>query len=412
MKVGFVGLGKLGLPCALTLEAAGHDVVGYDISDSVAFILQTKKLPYKEEGAQELLSKSSIKMVDVGEIVRHSEVIFVAVQTPHDKEYEGITPRPREPKDFDYSYLKEAVAEISANCLVQKKTVELAVISTVLPGTIARDIRPLLNEYTKFHYNPFFIAMGTTIRDFKEPEFVLIGGDNKPTALLELYSSFIQQPRFALVTVEEAELIKVSYNTFIGIKIAFANTLMEVCHRGQNMDVDNVTNVLKMATRRLISPAYLSAGMGDGGGCHPRDNIAMSYLANKLGIRHNIFEDIMCAREEQTNFLVDLIVKEWKETGLPVVILGKAFKPETNLTVGSPSILLSNMLPMPCTMHDPNIDSTDVTFEPSIFFIGTKHAVFENLRFPSGSVVIDPFRYLDGKKVAEGGSVYVPVGKS
>ena len=103
----------------------------------------------------------------------------------------------------------------------------------------------------------------------------------------------------AKTTIENAELIKVSYNTLISTKIAFSNTIMELCHKLPNTNVDDVTNALKLANRRLISGSYMDGGMGDGGGCHPRDNIAMSYLSDKLNLSHNWFEHIMQQREKQ-----------------------------------------------------------------------------------------------------------------
>ena len=117
---------------------------------------------------------------------------------------------------------------------------------------------------------------------------------------------------------------------------------MELCHKLPNTNVDDVTNALKLANRRLISGYYMDGGMGDGGGCHPRDNIAMSYLSDKLNISHNWFEHIMQQREKQTNWLSELIIENSK--GLQINILGKSFKAESNLTLGSPALLLENFL--------------------------------------------------------------------
>ena len=232
------------------------------------------------------------------------------------------------------------------------------VISTVLPGTIRRDIKPLLSEYTKLCYNPFFIAMGTTMEDFLRPEIILFGVDDEEAAkkAKKFYRTINHAP-FYETTIENAELIKVTYNTFIGTKIAFVNSVMEMCHHLPNTNVDEVMNALKMCNKRIISDKYLSGGMGDGGGCHPRDNIALSWLSDELGLRFNWFDNIMKQREVQTEWLVDMIEKE--SNGLPITILGKSFKPQTNITTGSPSILLFNILRergLSATMYDPYID--------------------------------------------------------
>ena len=94
------------------------------------------------------------------------------------------------------------------------------------------------------------------------------------------------------------------------MKIVYANVMMEICHKlAGTMNVDAVTDAMKLATNRLVSPKYLSAGMGDGGGCHPRDNIAMSWLARKLDLSYDFFDSLMSAREKQTEWLGELMLK-------------------------------------------------------------------------------------------------------
>ena len=408
MNIGFMGLGKLGLPCALAVEMRGHKVVGYDPSPDVKKILDTKKLPYKEIWAQDYLDKTNIKIKTVEEVVKHSDIIFVPIQTPHGDKFEGTTRIPNEREDFDYSYLIDGLTELDYELHKQKKETVVVVISTVLPGTIRRDIKPLLSEYTKLCYNPFFIAMGTVMEDFLRPEIILFGVDDKEAAqkAKKFYRTINHAP-FYETTIENAELIKVAYNTFIGTKIAYVNTLMEMCHHLPNTNVDEVMNGLKMCNKRIISDKYLSGGMGDGGGCHPRDNIALSWLSDELGLKFNWFDNIMKQREVQTEWLADMIEKE--SNGLPITILGKSFKPQTNITTGSPSILLSNILRergLSATMYDPYIDEpfddwqdmSEYDGVPQCYFIGTKHEDFVNFPFDDESIIIDPWRYIPDKE--------------
>ena len=396
MNVGFVGLGKLGLPCALAVESKGHKVWGYDIDPSVEQILATKKLPYREIWAQDHLDKSEITFGSIEEVVSNSEIIFVPIQTPHDERFEGTTRIPEERVDFDYSFLRSGIKSLADEINKQGEDKVVVIISTVLPGTIEREIKPVLNKHVKLCYNPFFIAMGTTMRDFLHPEYVLFGVDDKAAAeKAETFYRTLHDRPFYKTAIKNAELIKVAYNTFIGMKIAYANTMMEICHK-IGADVDEVTNAMSLATERLISGKYLSGGMGDGGGCHPRDNIAMSWLAKKLDLSYDFFESLMLGREQQTEWLADLI-QEHKGS---VTILGKAFKEQTNLTVGSPSILLKNILEergVEVTMYDPHVDTAHskwVLSTSGVFFIGTKHSEFADYKFPGGSVVIDPWRYI------------------
>ena len=419
MKIGFLGLGKLGLPVALACESKGHEVIGTDINETTKRNIRFKTLTYREEGAEELLKTSKIKLADVDKIVEEADIIFVPIQTPHAEKYEGTTRIPQERADFNYDYLVSGIKELNEKIEKQGKDKTVIIISTVLPGTISRLIKPVLGTHLKLCYNPFFIAMGTTINDFLNSEIILFGVDDEGAAKQaeEFYKTINNSP-FYKTTLENAELIKVVYNTFISTKIAMINTIMETCHYLPNTNVDDVTEALALCTDRIISKKYLYGGMGDGGGCHPRDNIALSYLAKKLNLSYNWYDNIMKQREKQTEWLADLIIKHKGDKRIN--ILGKCFKPETNITTGSPSILLKNILEErgeKVIMWDPWVDATDVMkvkdkYEwdtiPQLFFIGCKHEAFNSFYYMPGSTVIDPFRYLSVNDDVE----YIPLGKN
>ena len=397
MNIGFLGLGKLGLPVALAVENKGHKVFGYDISSDVKSFIKLKKIPYREVEAPKLLKKTKLELVDVKDLVSKSEIIFVPIQTPHDKKFEGINAIPNKRVDFDYRFLKKGIKNLADEIKNQKKNKVVIIISTVLPGTISREIKPLLNKYVKLCYNPFFIAMGTTIQDFLKPEIILFGvDDNQAAKKAEKFYKTINKSPFFKTTIENAELIKVCYNTFISTKIAFINTVMELCHSLPNTNVDQVTKALSMCNNRIISNKYLTGGMGDGGGCHPRDNIALSWLARKKKISMDWFEATMIQRENQTKWLVKLINKNLPKNK-KLYILGQTFKPETNIITGSPSILLENFLKskkITFKCYDPFINKKKPKFETGLYFIGTKHSQFKKFKFPKNSIVIDPFRYI------------------
>jgi UDPglucose 6-dehydrogenase len=411
MKIGFIGLGKLGLPCALVIDSKGHQVFGYDINPDVKNYLDNREIPYREEGAQELLKNHNISWGSIEQVVQNSDIIFVPIQTPHHPKYEGVDRLLEERIDFDYSYLKSGIKSLSEEVEKQGNDKTVIIISTVLPGTIRNEIKPLLTDKIKLCYNPFFIAMGTTVKDFTSPEFVLFGVDNDSAyeTANEFYSTLHDKPVYKC-TIEEAEMIKVTYNTYITMKICLANTVMELSHKLSNVDCDNVMKGLFLANERLISSKYLIGGMGDGGGCHPRDNIALSWLARKVELSFDWYENLMICRENQTDWLSDLILEN--KSNLPIVILGKTFKKETNLVVGSPSILLKNILAEKkheVKMYDPWIDvgENPPIDEPALFFIGTNHDLFLDYVFPKGSIVIDPWRFLkeqDGVKLISVGN--------
>jgi UDPglucose 6-dehydrogenase len=419
LNVGIVGLGKLGTPVALALALKGHDVIGCDIDPRR---MQKDSFPGREIGPngepsiEPLLRASTLRFGSLADVIAESEIIFVAVQTPHEPEYEGVTRLPDERVDFDYTWLKEAVADVSAAIAELRQDRIVIVISTVLPGTVRRELLPLVNPFVKLCYNPFFIAMGTTIPDFLRPEFVLFGMRDPEAAAKaeELYASLHDRPLYK-TSIENAELIKVAYNTYITMKVSFANVLMEICHKVEGCDVDAVTDALALGTQRLLSPKYMQGGMGDGGGCHPRDNIALSWLARELDLSYDWFEGIMTAREEQTAWLADLVAQHHASGGFAhnrVGIYGKAFKAGTNLTVGSPAMLLANLLRergFEVEQYDPYVDQGPCPFtDAGVYFIATKHDEFASLDFayPSGSVVLDPWRFVPRRAGVE----VVPIG--
>lgn len=405
-------MGKLGLPVAVAINSKGHDVIGYDINPKVKGYLDNREIPYQEEDLQPLLDKHTVKWADsIKDVVAKSEIIFLAIQTPHDPKFEGDKRIPEERADFNYTYLVDATTEVAKQAAEQKKFVSVVTISTCLPGTFEREILPIFEDpdhtdevgraYVNYMYNPFFIAMGTVLQDFLDPEFVLLGSclGSHDELVKEFYSTIHNRPTFT-TDIKTAEGIKVFYNTFITMKTVLANTYGEMAHK-LGMNVDDIYKALSLATDRIVSPKYLKAGMGDGGGCHPRDNIALSYLAKQVGLSHNIFEDLMAAREDHAAWLADVIIAKRDETGLPVIMLGRAFKPETNIETGSPSVLVHNILEEKgLSAHHLEDFETEPDI-PWLVFIGTQHERYTKMKFLPGSVVIDPFGYIPDQEDVE-----------
>lgn len=398
-------MGKLGFPVSLAIGSKGHDVYGFDTNPAVLQRIRDRRLATPEHGAHELLARTRLEPVALEQVVEAAEIVFVAVQTPHEPPLEGATRLPACRRDFDYSHLRSAVAAVCTTALDQGKQLTLAVISTVLPGTMEREIKPLLPANVALAYNPSFTAMGTTIHDYLNPELVLIGVDEPHlngahAELKRFYRTLHDRPLFT-TDVRTAELIKVAYNTFIGQKIVFANAMMELCHKlGAN--VDALSDALGLARDRIVSARYLNGGMGDGGPCHPRDNIALSWLSREVDLAQDIFSDIMEAREHQTEWLAEMI--EQRAGEMPIVILGKAFKPDTPLADGSSALLLTSILRergVQFAHRDSHVDGVSERVQdcpPSLFFIATRHAEYRDAPFPSGSVVLDPWGYIPDRE--------------
>ena len=279
MKIGVIGLGKLGFPFALVLARAGHQVIGYDHDGS----RMSLEAPLgREAGVAEAIQQVrddglSLSFRAMEHIAGECELVFFCVQTPHAPKFGGDKPLLDERKDFDYSYLKASIEEYLGWSHHDGTT--LVVVSTVLPGTCAREITPLLKHTkTRFAYAPQFIAMGTVIRDFEQSrEPWLIGTDDIGGASeIEAVFRSISKRFIKIMSVASAEAAKVLYNTWITSKVTLANTAALVCDAIEGADVGEVTAFLKICHERLCSDRYMNAGMGDGGACLPSGQIVVT----------------------------------------------------------------------------------------------------------------------------------------
>jgi UDPglucose 6-dehydrogenase len=367
MKIGFIGIGKLGKDAAEVMHEAGHDVLGYDVR---------------------LISETKFKVTtSLEDVCKHGEIIFIAVPTPHHPDYDGSQPTSHlKPKDFDYSIVKSVLKEINEYTTKEQLVV---LISTVLPGTTRREFIPLVKNY-RFIYNPYLIAMGTVKEDMVRPEMLIIGTEDgtmtgDASKLTEFYGTFIYpKTRCEIGTWDDAEAIKIFYNTFISTKIALVNMVMDVAERNGNMNTDVVTGALERSTYRIMGPAYMKAGMGDGGSCHPRDNIALRYLAKEYDLGYDLFDSIMKSREEQAKNIANKLMELYNENELPIVILGESYKPGVPYTDGSYTKLIAHYLNYDWLYYDKIV-------EPAIYLLGHR-GVYNETTFPEGSIVLDPWR--------------------
>jgi UDPglucose 6-dehydrogenase len=388
MNIGFIGIGKLGLPCAEEMAKKGHAVVGYDLYSRYSKFITTT--------------------TSIEQCVKDKDIVFIAVPTPHDPDYDGRSPTSHlTPKDFSYDIVKSCIAE--ANKYMNKKQL-LVLISTVLPGTTRREFVPLINN-TRFVYNPYLIAMGSVGWDMINPEMVMIGTEDGSTTgdaleLVNFYKTIMENnPRYEIGTWDECECIKVFYNTFISAKIGLVNMIQDVAVKQGNINVDVVTDALAKSTMRIMGPQYMTAGMGDGGGCHPRDNIALRYMAQELDLGYDLFDTIMNAREIQAKNLAKELVMLAKKNDMSIFIHGKAYKPNVEYLDGSYSLLVGHYceeLGIKPTYVDPLTgDSMEQIYGVVLLahssrttykYTNTKHVDNLYCTILPGSVVVDPWR--------------------
>lgn len=407
-KISFIGIGKLGQSCA-EMIAERYDVVGYDI--------------FSRNPANFAMVESIEKAV-IGR-----DIIFVAVETPHESEYDGCAPTSHLPvRDFNYSIVSKVLDEVN---VYSKPHQTVVLISTVLPGTIRDHLSYRLTNATLI-YNPYLIAMGTVKWDMVNPELLILGNQSgmecvHTVRLADFYTNILENsPQTFLGTWEEAECLKVFYNTFISAKVSLVNMIQDVAERLGNVDSGHVCRALATSSRRIMGPAYMTPGMGDGGACHPRDNIALRYMALRLKLGYDLFDAVMYSREEQAKNMATFI----SETGgkMPVVIVGKAYKPLVPYCNGSSSMLVGHYLtklgeavhyfdeqvgefppedlgPAKYLLaHNPEVtygsqldlipewynNKHEITAADSALTVST--AAGTKLSFPQGSIVIDPWR--------------------
>ena len=393
-KIGFIGIGKLGLDCAEVM-AEKHEVRGYDIYPRTS---------------------DSVKVCGIDELVNQSEWIFIAVPTPHAEGYDGSVPSSHmEPRDFGHDAVIDAINKVNTHARDSKKVV---LISTVLPGTTRKYFVPLLDKKHQFLYNPYLIAMGSVKWDMVNPEMIMIGtedGDWSGVAgeLRDLYDTVMQNdPRYEIGTWDECEAIKIFYNTFISAKIGLVNMVQDFAMRIGNINVDVVTTALARSTMRIMGPKYMTAGMGDAGACHPRDNIALRWLAKEYDIGYDLFDTVMHAREIQAKNLAEFLIGHARQHALGIVIHGKAYKPDVPYCIGSYSTLVGYYVKQAgfeVRYLDPLADDpADVISELShpavILWAHNRKITYEYTGdqpntepycdIPLGSVIIDPWREL------------------
>lgn len=374
--------------------AEHYDVCGYDIYPRAS---------------------DTVKVCSIEEVIQRSDWIFVAVPTPHADGYDGSLPSSHlYPRDFGHDAVTDALGKINRYADLPKHVV---LISTVLPGTTRKHFATLLDSRHTFLYNPYLIAMGSVKWDMVNPEMVMIGSDTGADfamqELVDIYQPMMQNnPRYVTGTWEECEAIKIFYNTFISAKIGIVNMIQDFAMRIGNINVDVVTDALAASNMRIMGPKYMTAGMGDAGACHPRDNIALRWLAQEYDLGYDMFDTIMLAREIQAQNLAKFLFDTSSATDsqMPIVIHGKAYKPNVPYCIGSYSTLIGHYLKIMGVdvqyvdpLADDRTDCVDSVDKPAVIlmahnrqitygYTGTQAEDLDYFEFRSGSIIVDPFR--------------------
>jgi UDPglucose 6-dehydrogenase len=326
------------------LAMRGHPVVGVDLNQHVVDQLNAGRAPVQETDLERVISTNRERIrasTSHREAILGSDITFVIVPTPSDSH--GA---------FSLQYATWAFAEIGRALREKEEYHLLVVTSTVLPGSTRYGLLPVLERESGKRagvdfglcYNPEFIALGSIINDFLHPDFVLIGElDTRSGDVLEdAYQHILpESPPVARMSLENAELAKIAVNTFVTTKITFANMLAAICERLPGGDVDEVTRALGLDQR--IGPRYLTGALGYGGPCFPRDNIALSFLAEAVGAP----ADLARTTDASNRALVDAVLQRlspFLHPGATAAVLGLAYKPASHVVEESQGLLLARAL--------------------------------------------------------------------
>ncbi len=343
-RISVIGLGKLGASMAAAFASRGFDVVGVDVNQRSIDLVNEGRAPVQETDLDETISanKERIRATASHEdAVLNSDISFVIVPTPSD-----------ENGAFSLQYAKWAFKEIGKAIGKKSEYHNVVLTSTVLPGSTRQAlVRILEKESGKTAgrdfgvcYSPEFIALGSIIHDFLNPDFTLIGEIDKRAGdqLESIYARVIENGAVsARMSLENAELTKISINTYVTTKITFANMLADICEKLPGGNVDVVTNALGMDTR--IGRKYLTGSIGYGGPCFPRDNVALSFIARELGVRASLAEttDSMnrSISEKVSSKVISMI-----RPGATVAVLGLSYKPFSHVTEESQGVDVARQL--------------------------------------------------------------------
>ena len=425
-SVSVVGLGKLGL-CMAACFAKKYKTFGVDIDKEKIDLINQGKNPVQETGLTETLAKykKNLKATnDYREAILSSQVTFIVVATP--SEADG---------SFSNQQLEEALKHIG-KALKEKNTYHMIVItSTVMPGATEHVGKFVLEEASGkkcgegfgLAYNPEFIALGSVIHDFLNPDFILIGEANKKDgdALEIVYKNICENnPRFARMSPVNAEIAKISLNCYVTMKITYANSLAAICEKVPGADAEVITNSIGLDSR--IGKKYLKPGLGYGGPCFPRDNVAFAAFARKVGEKAKLAEMVDEVNRDQVvriERLIENLILELNKTkdNMVIGVLGLSYKPNTPIIEDSQAVDIVELLinkGYKIVIHDPQAEDfakgvfgNEVFYAKSadecaqkadILLITTHWDEYKNVDFNAVEkklYILDCWRVLDDKKL-------------
>jgi UDPglucose 6-dehydrogenase len=345
-SVSVLGLGFVGLTTALGFSEKGFKVYGFDVDSEKLNSIQNKKIPFYEEGLQEILDKNLDKNFvlskSLQDCIKESKIIFLCVGTPSDDSGKA-----------DLTYLLSAIDEILKN--VEKNDKKLIITkSTIPPSTTKKHVIPFIEskgfkvgEDIFVANNPEFLREGHAWEDFIAPDRVVVGTEEEYSKkiLAEIYAPFNAPIHF--VNLNTGEFIKYLSNTLLSTLISYANEMSMISASIGDIDTKKAFNILHEDKRWFGIPcamaSYAFPGCGFGGYCLPKDTQAMAYKANEFGYNAKILKNVLEVNNEIKPFWIDKITNEINKDS-QIGILGLSFKPNSDDIRQTPSKIIIEML--------------------------------------------------------------------
>jgi len=416
MRVSVVGSGYVGLVTGMGFVKLGGEVIFIDIDDKKTHLINQAEPPIYEDGLEELMQEFKGKYYatkNYREAILNSDITFICVGTPS-----------REDGSIDLTHVEAASKEIG-KVLKEKDDYHVVVVkSTVLPGTTEEVVKPILEEYSGkkvfedfgLAMNPEFLREGVALRDFLNPDRIVIGvKDMKTREVLEkLYAPF-NAPKL-IVDIKTAEMIKYASNAFLATKISFANEIGNICKK---LGIDSWKVFEGVGLDHRISPYAFRSGAGFGGSCFPKDVKALIRKAEELGEEPLILKAVIEVNNRQPLKLIELLKKHVPNLkGKTVGVLGLAFKPNTDdvretraipivkkLLEEEPRVIVYDPKAMEnfrrsCAQIEYANSAQEMLEKVNIILIQTEWSEFEELDY-SGKIVIDGRRVKAAEKTAK-----------
>jgi len=345
VKIAIFGLGYVGCTAAGCIASQGHTVVGIDVSESKVATINAGKSPVREPGLDELIATAHAEgrlwaTREIGRELDDCDIAIVCVGTPS-----GVDGA------HNMSYIAQVTRNIADAIDASRSTpLTVAYRSTMRPGSTDQIIQPIFraklgdkaSELVELVYNPEFLREATAIKDYFEPPKIVLGTmDGEPSQNMEKLHDGIEAPVFH-VGIREAEITKFVDNTWHAVKVAFANEIGRVC---QSLDISasKVHEIFVSDTKLNISPYYTRPGGAFGGSCLPKDVRALQHIAADIGANTHLVDSLIRTNEAHKHHQF-LKVTEGLEPGAKVLLVGLAFKKDTDDLRESPAVDLTRKL--------------------------------------------------------------------